>query len=186
MIRLENVKIITAEGPDEVPNPLYAYKFHPIHSSFYGSYSGDDYTVRNPPRGARSPRSSRPDALVQYVLESLPVGYIYVYNRFRALSSYDAREETFEMLTLIKNWNNFSNHTYAPQQGAVANSLEAIHDNIHGLVGGSGHMGNIAYAGELLLYVLSLSSDIVSSFRPYLLAPSYKRTREYSATDEIA
>ena len=52
------------------------------------------------------------------------------------------------MLTLIKNWNNFSNHTYAPQQGAVANSLEAIHDNIHGIVGGGGHMGNIAYAGE--------------------------------------
>jgi tyrosinase len=67
VIRKEELEIEKPEGVKPVKNPLYAYKFHPIDSSFAGNFAKDDTTVRNPQRGAPSPRASRPDALVECV-----------------------------------------------------------------------------------------------------------------------
>lgn len=56
---------------------------------------------------------------------------------------------TYNLLTLVKDWPAFSNGTVG-RGGATTNSLEAIHDHIHGTIGqGVGHMGDPAVAGEL-------------------------------------
>ena len=52
------------------------------------------------------------------------------------------------MLTRVHTWPDFSNHSQGPGK-VVANSLESIHDSIHNLVGGGGHMGNPAVAGMI-------------------------------------
>jgi len=54
------------------------------------------------------------------------------------------------MLTRVNTWPAFSNHT-ASEGSDLVNSLEVIHDNIHGQVGGDGHMGDPAVAGIVLL-----------------------------------
>ena len=67
------------------------------------------------------------------------------------------RIKTYNMLTRLVSWEYFSNHT-AKQSPPVANSLEAIHDDVHNLVGGlepfPGHMSDTSLAGECILYMV--------------------------------
>jgi len=51
---------------------------------------------------------------------------------------------TYQMLTRIADWKEFSNHdrTYGS-----ANSLESVHDQIHVLTGGNGEMSDPTVAG---------------------------------------
>ena len=47
-----------------------------------------------------------------------------------------------------RTWADFSNHTTGGRRSLV-NSLEVIHDNIHGKLGGNGHMTNLDVAGTV-------------------------------------
>lgn len=66
------------------------------------------------------------------------------------------RENVFNMLTKTYTWDLFSNH--GKRDDAHANSLEAVHDTIHNLVGKDptldppipGHMALIPYTGVFL------------------------------------
>ena len=49
-----------------------------------------------------------------------------------------------------RTWPDFSNHTTGGRRSLV-NSLEAIHDNIHGKLGGGGHLSHVAIAGTVAL-----------------------------------
>jgi hypothetical protein len=57
--------------------------------------------------------------------------------------------KTYNLLSFVHTWPDFSNHTAGPGSSRVtaSNSLEAIHDTIHGAIGG--HMGEPAVAGRL-------------------------------------
>ncbi|KIY63838.1 Di-copper centre-containing protein [Cylindrobasidium torrendii FP15055 ss-10] len=55
------------------------------------------------------------------------------------------RNRVFNTLKNIHSWNQFSNAR--TQSGPAADSIETLHDDIHVLVGGAGHMGDIAAAG---------------------------------------
>jgi len=55
------------------------------------------------------------------------------------------------MLTRVKSWDAFSNHTSNGFHKSLSNSLEAIHDNIHGKVGGDGQMSHVTVAGIVVL-----------------------------------
>lgn len=56
-------------------------------------------------------------------------------------------QATYDMFSRVTTWDEFSSHTET-DGGSTSNSVEAIHDNIHVLVGGSGHMSDPAVAGE--------------------------------------
>ena len=56
----------------------------------------------------------------------------------------DITSSTYNLLSRVHTWPAFSNHT-AGDGGSASNSLEAIHDEIHGYVGGQ--MGDPAVAG---------------------------------------
>lgn len=60
------------------------------------------------------------------------------------------RSATRNMLLRVHNWDVFSNH-FESADGDVfgpGNSLEGIHDSIHDLVGGGGHMSSVPHAGK--------------------------------------
>jgi tyrosinase len=59
----------------------------------------------------------------------------------------DITSSTYNLLSRVHTWPAFSNHT-AGDGGSASNSLEAIHDEIHGYVGGQ--MGDPAVAGNFL------------------------------------
>ena len=57
----------------------------------------------------------------------------------------DITSSTFNLLSRVRTWPAFSNHTVG-DGGSSSNSLEAIHDEIHGYIGGQ--MGDPAVAGK--------------------------------------
>ena len=75
------------------------------------------------------------------------------------------------MLTRVTTWPAFSNHTVG-DGGSRSNSLEGIHDNIHGMVGGIGHMGDPSVAGTVVLTVPLQPMLIAISFRSHFLFAS--------------
>ncbi len=56
----------------------------------------------------------------------------------------DLTSSTYNLFMRVRTWPAFSNHTRG-DGGSVSNSLEGIHDRIHGAVGGQ--MGDVGVAG---------------------------------------
>ncbi|KAH9980147.1 photo-regulated tyrosinase [Lactifluus volemus] len=129
VISLQSVNIITFDGSTiSVPNPLFQYTFHPIDPSFRAPYSQWPMTLRH--ADSTSPNATTDVQSLTDTLES---------------SQGDITSSTYNLLTQVHTWPEFSNHT--PGDGGTSNSLEAIHDGIHVDVGGRGHMSNTAVAG---------------------------------------
>jgi tyrosinase len=60
----------------------------------------------------------------------------------------DITSSLYNLLTRVNDWPGFSNHTPG-DGGSSSNSLEAIHDEIHAVIGGD--MGDPSVAGEFSL-----------------------------------
>jgi tyrosinase len=60
-------------------------------------------------------------------------------------------QDIWGLMTQVRTWPAFSNHTPS-EGGSSSSSLEAIHDAIHDILGGNGHMGNVAMAGTFLAF----------------------------------
>jgi tyrosinase len=132
VISLQTVNIITPDGnTTAVPNPLYQYTFNPIDPSFPDPYSNWQTTIRHPD-DPNSPDASTDSQALASELSSLQS---------------DITSSTYNLLTRVNTWPAFSNHTPG-DGGSSSNSLEAIHDKIHGTVGG--HMGYPEVAGNRL------------------------------------
>jgi tyrosinase len=72
------------------------------------------------------------------------------------LEAESTREKTYDMLKFNDNWESFSNH--GELDDSHANSLEAVHDDIHGFVGRGavrGHMTHALFAGTCLSGVMN-------------------------------
>ncbi|KAJ3565570.1 hypothetical protein NP233_g7549 [Leucocoprinus birnbaumii] len=116
VIKNEQIQIVDYNGQKvSVPNPILRYHFHPIDPSFsrYRDFNTWTTTVRNPDRSRK---------------EDIP-GLI----RKMGIEADQIREKTYNMLKFNDNWEFFSNHSVGDDQHA--NSLEAVHDDIHGIVG---------------------------------------------------
>jgi len=129
VIALTQVAITGPNGNKvTVDNPLYHYTFHPVDPSFPRPSSLWKTTIRQPTNQTANARDN--------------------VNRLRSVlqsSQSDITSSTFNMLTRVRDWPSFSNHT-SGDGGSTSNSLEAIHDGIHVDVGGGGHMSNPATA----------------------------------------
>lgn len=128
VIALKKVTIVNPSGQKvAVDNPLYHYVFHPIDPSFRGTrYSQWPTTLRQP----TSSGANATDNVAQL-------------KRILSNSQVDITSGTYNMLTRVTTWPAFSNHTTG-DGGSVSNSLEGIHDQIHGMIGG--HMGDPSVA----------------------------------------
>jgi tyrosinase len=128
VISSATVNIVTPDGQTTaVDNPLIQYPFNPIDPSFPAPYSSWQTTIRHPDD------PSSPDATtdVQGLVDDL--------NSIQG----QITENTYRLLTRVNTWPAMSNHT-AGDGGSASNSLEGIHDTIHGYVGGQMGDPNVA------------------------------------------
>ncbi|KIK59858.1 hypothetical protein GYMLUDRAFT_44328 [Collybiopsis luxurians FD-317 M1] len=129
VISLDTVTITNPNGQRiSVPNPLRRYTFHPIDPSFPEPYSSWPTTLRHPL--TESPNAKDSVTQLKQVLTS---------------AGPQIRSKTFNLLTRVRTWPAFSNHTPG-DGGSASNSLEGIHDGIHVDVGGNGHMSDPSVA----------------------------------------
>ncbi|KAI0647845.1 photo-regulated tyrosinase [Trametes meyenii] len=129
VISLDRVTITGADGfRREVDNPLRRYRFHPVDPSFPPTWTRWQATLRHPTNQTPTATDN-----VQALINTL-----------RANQS-SVTSTTYFMLTRLHTWPAFSNHTAG--NGGGANSLESVHDGIHVMVGGGGHMSSTEVAG---------------------------------------
>ncbi|KAJ8091668.1 hypothetical protein AAF712_005919 [Marasmius tenuissimus] len=129
VISMNQITITRSDGRKvAVTNPLRRYTFNPIDPSFPRPYSSWRTTLRHPT--SSSANATEDITGMQRTLQ-------------RAQSQ--IRAATYSMLTRVRTWPAFSNHTVG-DGGSSSNSLEAIHDNIHVYVGGNGHMSDPSVA----------------------------------------
>ncbi|EKM51950.1 uncharacterized protein PHACADRAFT_262375 [Phanerochaete carnosa HHB-10118-sp] len=126
-------KQVTITLPDgrrgAVTNPLYAYVFHPIDPSFPTPYSAWQTTLRHPTSDGADAQTD-----VQELTDTLQTAQDGI------------TSSIYSLLTSVHTWPAFSNHS-PDDGGSATSSLEAIHDFIHGDIGGGGQMTDPSVAG---------------------------------------
>ncbi|KAF8271967.1 tyrosinase [Lactarius quietus] len=136
VISQETVNIVTPDGQTtSVENPLFKYTFNPVDTSFPPPYSYWPTTIRHPDDAD----SANATTDVQGLIDDL------------SSIQDDITTSTYNLLTRVTAWPGFSNHTPG-DGGNTSNSLEAIHDEIHGYI--AGHMGDPAVAAFDHLFFL--------------------------------
>jgi tyrosinase len=114
-----SITINTPTGSKTISNPLFRYNFHPTVGppDFPSSegYANAPYTTR----GSRAQSNLNSNAA-------------------------SIHDRTYLLLSRQSNYSPFSNHAYVDSRGNSYDSLEGIHDTIHGLIGG--WMGLIGYS----------------------------------------
>jgi tyrosinase len=101
-----------------IPNPLYNYKFHPLSPTYFSPpFTSVPTTVR---------------------------AQDYDINDIMTSNAPFLRQDVYQLLTQYQIFNSFSNHG---SETSFIGNLESVHDQIHGIVGGSnGHMGYVPVA----------------------------------------
>ena len=127
VIAQKYVAVNTPTGQETILNPLFRYTFHPLDTSsfIYNPWNTWGQTLRYPTSMAENATSQ--DNLVQAAIEN---------NRI------NIRNNAYNMFTMCSDYMEFSNDASSSSTPGCSTSLEAIHDSIHSLVGGSndGHM----------------------------------------------
>jgi tyrosinase len=118
------LNVIDNNGPRQMNNPLASFRFRPLNPAagdFDAHWSRFPATVRYPDSNGNSRNSQVASAI--------------------ATMSAALRKSVVVALA-FQNYNAFSNNRWLQNQRAGEyGSLENIHDNLHGAIGDSGHMG---------------------------------------------
>ncbi|KAI9767433.1 MAG: hypothetical protein M1840_005662 [Geoglossum simile] len=128
-ISAKTVSVVTTQGATTtIRNPLYSYKFHPLDSTQLPNrpFSSWGETLRYPDRNSQSQNN-----LVDNQLRNSRTTF---------------RDGLYTLFTSYDRFDWFSNKAWIPGNGARYNSIESIHDTIHGLTGSGGHMGVVDYS----------------------------------------
>lgn len=118
------VNVVDKDGPRQINNPLASFRFHPLNPAagdFNALWSRFPATARYPDRNGNSNNSQVNSAIT---------------NMSAAL------RRSVVIVLAFQNYNAFSNNRWLQnQEPGDYGSLENIHDNLHGAIGGRGHMG---------------------------------------------
>jgi tyrosinase len=127
------ISVTTPSGQQTISNPLYNYNFAPLDSAnfYYAPWNAWQGTLRWPT--SEDPSASSQQNLAQSAIEN---------NRL------NLRDNVYNLFTQCSQYPEFSNDASGNSDAGCHNSLEAIHDSIHSLVGGQndGHMTYLWYA----------------------------------------
>ncbi|KAL3419107.1 tyrosinase precursor [Phlyctema vagabunda] len=117
-------------GAQEIHNPLFSYEFKPLESKALPEAPFNGWTETK-----RWPTNQTASAVSQNLQMA------------RALdqSATSLRNRLFNLLAKYDNYTQFSNEAYSPE-GENDDSVESIHDFIHGYTGNGGHMTYIEYS----------------------------------------
>lgn len=126
-----NLQVNTPWGQQTVRNPFAAYQFHP-HPSEQQFPASDG--VSNYPKTVRTPDSngqSQNDVI----------------NKILSSNADSLLDKAYLLIARQNNYTLFSN-TGVPEKerNGQLDSLESVHNMVHGLVGAAGHMGYIPYS----------------------------------------
>ncbi|TGZ77648.1 Di-copper centre-containing protein, partial [Ascodesmis nigricans] len=131
VITTPRITVTTPDGPNEIANPLYSYRFYSdrFTEDFTGPFARIPNTARQPDRNSGVSRHDRVQA-------ALSAG-------FRA-----RRQNTYNVFS-VDNFNAATNRAFRSNStpGNLV-SIESIHDEVHNAVGGQyGHMSYLEYSG---------------------------------------
>ncbi|KAF2857624.1 Di-copper centre-containing protein [Piedraia hortae CBS 480.64] len=127
----ETVQVTTPNGTQTIHNPLFSYKFHPVRPDdfAYNPFSQWTETYRYPT--VWGPGASSQNNLVAQTLDN-------------SRSSFQDR--LYNLFTNYNNFTKFSTEAWIDADASNADSLESLHDAIHGITGNSGHMTYLDYS----------------------------------------
>ncbi|KAL2060390.1 hypothetical protein VTL71DRAFT_9785 [Oculimacula yallundae] len=120
-------------GVQTIANPLYSYRFQPLDPAQLPDYPFNEYveTVRYP--ATQDPTATSQNTLIARQLDNSGASF---------------RSRLYILLTMYDDYTTFSNEAWIPTDNPAGyDSLESIHDQIHGLTGSGGHMTYIHYSG---------------------------------------
>ncbi|OLL25128.1 Tyrosinase [Neolecta irregularis DAH-3] len=145
-LRDETVIVTTPTGQQTIPNPLYSFKFNPVGKDF--GENGPQWAIW--PRTLRYPNNTRANATSQPRRVSASLNNIRQH----------IRDRTYALLTHVKSWEVFSNHTFTEEHPHAYDSVESIHDTLHVVVGGEGHMASPDFAAfDSIFWLLHVQVD---------------------------
>lgn len=126
-----NITVNTPKGKQTMTNPLTGYTFHP-HPSVTDFTPSDGVSLYN--ETVRTPDSNGNSQ-------------IEVANSLLQRNGATTRDKTYLLIARQSDYGAFSTTAWpADQRNGSYDSLESIHNQIHALVGGLGHMGFIPYS----------------------------------------
>lgn len=129
IISQDNVTINAPNGTTQIRNPLASYEFQVIPGDFTGDFAGYKRTLRRPDQSGNSNMADSSEQIKSNA-SALQLGVRNIFD--------------------VNEWLDFSNHrttTGTTSNGISSHtSIENLHDSLHGLLGGAGHMGNPDYA----------------------------------------
>ena len=115
------VSVRAPSGEQTIDNPLYSYEFDPATRNQINTQYAR--TVRSP-TGRGSSAQSRNEVVAS-----------------RLDNSRDSlRQRLYNLLTTYDDFRAFGSNAWTQSNNQDADSLEGVHDTVHGLVGGGGHM----------------------------------------------
>lgn len=125
------VQVTTPQGEQTIPNPLFSYTFprDRLTSGELGGapWSGWQSTVRYPTDTSPGAQSQHDQVSAQ--LNNNRLAY---------------RDRLYILFSNYNNYTMFSNKAWYP--GSGYDSVESVHDQIHGLVGTRGHMSSVPHS----------------------------------------
>ncbi|CZT13854.1 related to tyrosinase precursor (monophenol monooxygenase) [Rhynchosporium graminicola] len=120
-------------GAQTIANPLYSYRFQPLDPAQLPDYPFNEFveTVRYP--ATQNSTAASQNTLIARQLDNSGASF---------------RNRLYLLLTMYDDYTTFSNEAWVPSDKPAAyDSLESLHDQIHGLTGSGGHMTYIHYSG---------------------------------------
>lgn len=116
-------------GPMKIRNPLYAYTFHPLSATDFPNRNFNIWpTTLRYPTNEGIGATSRNDDVAAQMLRSQPSFSQRFMNILQSLSKFEQ----------------FGNSGWIPNTPGSYDSLESLHDQIHGLIGSGGHMSIVS------------------------------------------
>ncbi|KXL44734.1 hypothetical protein M433DRAFT_166430 [Acidomyces richmondensis BFW] len=127
----QTVNVTMPNGTATIPNPLFAYNFHPVIASdfVYNPFASWNQSMRYPTSWADNAVSQNP--LVGQLLENSRMSF---------------QNRLYNLFTHYNNFTEFGNEAWIHPGISNADSLESIHDVIHSLTGSNGHMTYLDYS----------------------------------------
>ena len=125
----KTVTVIKPSGQSVIQNPLYSYEFHPLDPKDLpdAPFSQWKQTLRYPSSQTSSATSQ--DAKLATIMDN---------------QGPPLKDRLYNLFTDYPEYTYFSNKSWYPDSTGNYDSLESVHDQIHGLVGG--HMAVVDYS----------------------------------------
>ncbi|GAB7366278.1 hypothetical protein MBLNU230_g7835t1 [Neophaeotheca triangularis] len=124
-LQIERIDVEMPNGTQTIDNPLFAYRFHPVSRTdfYFDTFGSWNQTLRSPTTQGGDARSQ--NALIGRGLDSNRVSL---------------QDRLYNIFTSLENFTQFSNEAWTSSSADSPDSVESLHDVIHGVTGGGGHM----------------------------------------------